>query len=1265
MKLLLNGKKRNIYFRKNNTAYYKSKNNEIDITTFFKKKGGLKKQYINLLVENEKKMIIGGSFSFPLDSSIIFPTNIKIKKSNKGQDSKTIYKAWNTDTIRDIYKKLLYVLLICKIHYNSNNELFKDVFVPSKKSSNTIKIKVILQILFGNEFNMYISNLNSDYTRITSTQNICGISTMKIKLTDDAIFPINHNYSPNDDIYYATTIKNISFRNILDKITFINGFSLNLYTSKHYKDVLKESSDNSRGTNLDLLKIIMINEQLFSKDFDFNINDEKQCEKTKFLDNLRENYLKMFKYEKLNMDNEINVTRTLIDETNTKINDLKTRDYSTYNTLWRQQIKDTIPDDKLRQFLDINNVNSPIYNVEYKKLYTQHKDYASKISTDLNTLMTSINDSSTLTETIQQQCLLKINKIREYILKDNANAELLNETIFSEIIKFYFNEINETIGIKLTTYLSMRSDKFTAANTIINTITANKDNKDKKDVTLKGGNKYEGLNEIFGTIAGNVIKAADDNEKKFEKMKNLFNKLIISPLAILIFGYGYSGSGKTYTLFGASDNNGITQRAIEYLQSTKHITQLDGTTTTSTSTVTIEAIYELYNDTYNILNAVSGERNPYDPLTKGSVINKYIPGINDPKSNVAKNDRLRMYQYVDKVVDNGFYNPMKMYNEDKVEVVNVNTTPVVTVTYPDKSTSGRKRGGAPKLDSSGVKVPPPGRVNSGPRSSGVNVPPPGRVNSGPRSSGVNVPQPKQSSRPSSAIYQSPQDRKKSQEEEDVKKEQEKKQKDYALNAELSRQQILETQKKKAAEKKEKQEAADEAQAKIKADKHAIDFPDNIGINPSNSIYVYIPINDDNNNIGIYGPYSHVDFQQYKTAFKTTNIVHEFDTIYKKIEEKRKEKDHIMPTANNKESSRGHLFIDLKIKTGDIESYLTICDMGGRENPNDLLLKTKIYNIRYGNKNDKRYSPTITKPYIISKDEAEMYTFDGGSKTTNKKMPIIQIKQDSTLTIKLNKIKSENIDFRSPDYPGILQLYKNYYAPPSLIEYFYFVFSTKPNDYYRFYNIGTGKSDMIQGMFSDMNPGEPDSMLPYFYKSFFKCIKQGFYINDSINQLLEKFKANPVVTSPDIIDLIYEPSEPSESKCKIQNIKSLYIPPPPNSFNNYGWYTTSLPKNCVETSLYDGLNEIQFSKGYKHSILQYDPIKPSEAIRTVNNEQNLYGKNIAIASIYTSFGANIPIDRKYVVIGCIRDEDMFIDDDELTLTFLKTVGTSEDTNISLD
>ena len=74
----------------------------------------------------------------------------------------------------------------------------------------------------------------------------------------------------------------------------------------------------------------------------------------------------------------------------------------------------------------------------------------------------------------------------------------------------------------------------------------------------------------------------------------------------------------------------------------------------------------------------------------------------------------------------------------------------------------------------------------------------------------------------------------------------------------------------------------------------------------------------------------------KTPIDIENInIESIDRILKLIELYRKKEKRIKATINNPESSRGHLFITLKIGNGK----LTICDMAGRENPVDIWTKT--------------------------------------------------------------------------------------------------------------------------------------------------------------------------------------------------------------------------------------------------------------------------------------------------------------------------------------
>ena len=66
-------------------------------------------------------------------------------------------------------------------------------------------------------------------------------------------------------------------------------------------------------------------------------------------------------------------------------------------------------------------------------------------------------------------------------------------------------------------------------------------------------------------------------------------------------------------------------------------------------------------------------------------------------------------------------------------------------------------------------------------------------------------------------------------------------------------------------------------------------------------------------------------------FNRTPNLEKFIAFLKEINDQRIAKERIKQTVNNPESSRGHLFFTLKIGDG----YITVCDMGGRENPEDI------------------------------------------------------------------------------------------------------------------------------------------------------------------------------------------------------------------------------------------------------------------------------------------------------------------------------------------
>ena len=128
MKLLINDKRRNIYFRKDNSAYYKSGGSENDVTSMFKKTGGgLKKQFSNLLIEGDenynnmlggkpkktqshKNKLVGGApkqieFIFePID--VDFDPNYKPESKNDDARLTALKKVHKTLLLLSILKEL-------------------------------------------------------------------------------------------------------------------------------------------------------------------------------------------------------------------------------------------------------------------------------------------------------------------------------------------------------------------------------------------------------------------------------------------------------------------------------------------------------------------------------------------------------------------------------------------------------------------------------------------------------------------------------------------------------------------------------------------------------------------------------------------------------------------------------------------------------------------------------------------------------------------------------------------------------------------------------------------------------------------------------------------------------------------------------------------------------------------------------------------------------------------------------------------------------
>lgn len=175
--------------------------------------------------------------------------------------------------------------------------------------------------------------------------------------------------------------------------------------------------------------------------------------------------------------------------------------------------------------------------------------------------------------------------------------------------------------------------------------------------------------------------------------------------------------------------------------------------------------------------------------------------------------------------------------------------------------------------------------------------------------------------------------------------------------------------------------------------------------------------------------THVAYNDTEKTVFNKNLaitsVKQFNDICSTIESKRKEFGHIKPTQNNPKSSRGHLFIHLTVSDSGSIGNLIICDMGGRENPNEMWKTGKYCLEKSGGGGIK-----IAHPIVRGKSS---YYYDAGG---NEK------KCSGTVHTTSQAVTGNNV------------------------------------------NLALGLTNNT---------------------SITKIIKQGFYINDSINELLDFFK----------------------------------------------------------------------------------------------------------------------------------------------------------------
>tara|TARA_B110000027_G_C16122413_1_gene304094 strand:+ start:4415 stop:5560 length:1146 start_codon:yes stop_codon:yes gene_type:complete len=364
MKLLLDGKPRNIYFRKDNTAYFKKNGIENDITDYFKKSGGLKKQYTNLLIKTntnvavKKKMILGGESDFSIP--IVFdPIEI---------ENKTGKKCWDIETLKTVCTKLIYIFLLAKIHFNANGG---ELFIKGYTEYHKIYINLLDIIV------QYIFNKKSINTELN------GIALL------------NDSTDSNDKSAYLESVKvlttaftNIGYEDILRKLKEVE-----TYESKY----TEEDDCDEKSEGFYVVKHHMITEGIFKpmeKDSSEILNTERYKSKSLTKDELEKIKEKLLEEIKKLSETQNTIKKEVIEYKKKIINEAKYKrkliQHTKANNIDKIEIYNELlkPIENIKD--EINTYESELKDneSELKDLKLELKDVESKLK-DVESKLTS------------------------------------------------------------------------------------------------------------------------------------------------------------------------------------------------------------------------------------------------------------------------------------------------------------------------------------------------------------------------------------------------------------------------------------------------------------------------------------------------------------------------------------------------------------------------------------------------------------------------------------------------------------------------------------------------------------------------------------------------------------------------------------------------------------------------------------------------------------------------------------------------------------
>lgn len=196
---------------------------------------------------------------------------------------------------------------------------------------------------------------------------------------------------------------------------------------------------------------------------------------------------------------------------------------------------------KLLNLKSTDNIN--VKELQKKrKIFDKYSKLINKIKTKLLRLLSKLENNTDNKK--YYDLLSKINK-DEVFFKDEKNINSIDSIM--NILNYYTEDILYDIYNKYED-VSGKSRVFIRLNN-------SKENVSNGKSLIIDNKQYGEYYNVF---------EKKSNEQVFDGLKTTINQ-VISGYNIILFGYGYSGSGKTYTLLGNDNNEGILYKSIEHL----------------------------------------------------------------------------------------------------------------------------------------------------------------------------------------------------------------------------------------------------------------------------------------------------------------------------------------------------------------------------------------------------------------------------------------------------------------------------------------------------------------------------------------------------------------------------------------------------------------------------------------------------------------------------------------------------------------------------